>query len=72
MKQRKLYAVRTHAFDGVFGKEVGHKSRLIPRKAAQRVAKRLKATKKFEWVEIYPMMINLTNEQCAYLDRRYA
>jgi hypothetical protein len=70
IKARKLYMVRIHD-DGTFGRQVGHKSRLIPRKAAQRVARRLRQSRRFDMVEIYPMTVNLTPDQAAYLDCRY-
>lgn len=71
MKSRKLYQVRNHANGGLFnGRAVGHKARLMPRKAASRIAKRLRKAGLFITVE--PMIVNVTPEQAAYLDRRYA
>jgi len=71
IKARKLYQVRNHANGGVFsGRQVGHKSRLLPRSVAARIAKRLRKSGLF--ITINPIMVNCTPEQCAYLDRRYA
>lgn len=71
IKTRKLYQVRHHANGGLwYGRQVGHKARLLPRAAAQRVAKRLKAAGLF--ITIDPITVNVTPEQAAYLDRRYA
>jgi len=69
-KTRKLYQVRNTRPGYTFGQTVGHKCRLLPRAAAMRVAKRLRragidAT-------ISPLIVNVTPEQAAYLDRRYA
>ncbi len=72
IKTRKLYQVRIHHFGWAFGRDVGHKCRLVPRAAAMKIAKRLRKTKKFDMVEIYPLTVNVTPEQAAYLDRRYA
>lgn len=70
MKTRKLYQIRIHTFGHTFGKQVGFKCRLLPRSAAYRIAKRLR--KSGHDVELFPMQINLTPEQIAYLDNRYA
>jgi len=69
-KTRKLYQIRIHTFGHTFGKTVGHKARILPRNAAQRIAKRLR--KSGHDVELFPMQVNLTVEQCAYLDNRYS
>ena len=70
IKARKLYQVRVHEA-GRFGRQVGHKARLLPRAAAARIAKRLRATRRFELVTIDPVIVNTTPEQRAYLDARY-
>jgi hypothetical protein len=70
-RKRKLYMVRIHNGNAP-GKQVGYKSRLVPRKAALRVASRLRRSMRFDWVEIYPLEITVTPEQIAYLDRRYS
>ena len=71
MKTRKLYAVRNHPNNGAWsGRTVGHKSRLMPRATAARVAKRLRKSGLF--ITIDPIVVNVTPEQIAYLDRRYA
>ena len=69
-KTRKLYQIRIHTFRHTFGKTVGHKARILPRNAAQRIAKRLR--KSGHDVELFPMQVNLTVGQCAYLDNRYS
>lgn len=69
-KARKLYQIRIHTFGLTFGKTVGHKARIIPRNAAQRIANRLR--KSGHDVQLFPMLVNLTAEQCAYLDNRYS
>ena len=71
MKRRKLYSVRNHGNNGLWmGREVGHKARLLPRKIAMRIAKRLRKSGLF--ITVDALHVNLTVEQCAYLDRRYA
>lgn len=71
IKTRKLYQVRNHEGNGALrGNQVGHKCRLVPYKAARRIAKRLRAAGLF--ITLDAMMINVTPEQAAYLDRRYA
>lgn len=70
MKTRKLCLVRSHGLAGTaIGRAVGFKARLLPRVAASRVAKRLRKAGLF--ITIDPVQVNLTAEQCAYLDRRY-
>lgn len=69
IKTRKLYQIRIHTFGLTFGKTVGHKARILPRAAAQRVAKRLR--KSGHDVELFPMLVNLTADQCTHLDARY-
>ena len=69
LKSRKLYEIRHYRPGYVFGKTVGFKCRLLPRAAAMRVKKRLKAIGRD--IEISPMIVNLTPAQCAYLDNRY-
>lgn len=71
LKTRKLYQVRNHGNGGLWsGRQVGHKARLLPRGAAMRVAKRLRKSGLF--ITCDPIMANVTPEQAAYLDRRYA
>ncbi|HWU71829.1 MAG TPA: hypothetical protein VN017_10800 [Pseudoxanthomonas sp.] len=71
IKTRKLYQVRNHANGGLWsGRQVGHKARLLPRAAAMKIAKRLRKSGLF--ITIDPIMVNVTPEQAAYLDRRYA
>lgn len=71
LKTRKLYQVRHHANGGMSsGRSVGHKARLLPRTAALRIAKRLRKSGLF--VTCDALHVNLTAEQIAYLDRRYA
>lgn len=71
LKARKLYQVRHHANGGLWsGKCVGHKARLLPRATALRVAKRLRKAGLF--ITCDPILVNLTPEQAAYLDRRAA
>lgn len=69
LKSRKLYEIRHFRPGYVFGKTVGSKGRLLPRAAAMRMKKRLKAIGRD--IEIAPMNVNLTPAQCAYLDNRY-
>lgn len=69
IKTRKLYQIRVH-HSGCFGRQVGHKARLLPRTAALRVAKRLR--KCGLDISTDPILVNVTPEQAAYLDRRYA
>jgi aspartyl-tRNA synthetase len=72
VKQRKLYQVR-YFEGGRFSKQVGFKTRLVPRAAAMKIAKRLrKALKKLDMlVTVTPILVNCTPEQIAYLERRY-
>lgn len=71
LKTRKLYQVRHHANGGLSsGRNVGHKARLLPRAVALRLAKRIRKSGVF--VTCDAIMVNLTQEQAAYLDRRYA
>ena len=70
VKTRKLYMIRIHNGNST-GKAVGFKGRLIPRKAALRVASRLRRSMRFDWVEMAPLEVNVTPEQIAYLNRRY-
>lgn len=70
IKERKLYAVRNHPMNGAWsGVTVGHKARLLPRKAAMKIAKRLRKSGLF--ITIAPLIINTTKEQRDYLDCRY-
>lgn len=70
-KTRKLYQVRNHPNGGLWsGRQVGHKARLLPRAAAMRIAKRLR--KSGLVITVDPIMVNVTPEQAACLDRRYA
>lgn len=69
MKTRKLYSVRYYELDKVFGKHAGYKGRLLPRVAAQRVARRLR--KAGLDVQISPLVVNVTPAQEDYLKRRY-
>lgn len=68
LKTRTLYLVRHHA--STFGRHVGHKARLLPRAAAQRVAKRLRHAGLF--ITLDRIKVNVTPEQAAYLKRRYS
>lgn len=71
LKARKLYVVRHHGNGGLWGgKPVGHKARLVPYRAAQRIAGRLRASGLF--ITTDPLLVNTTAEQRAYLDSRYA
>jgi hypothetical protein len=71
IKESKLYAVRHHPMNGAWsGRTVGHKARLLPYKAAQRVAKRLRKAGLF--ITTSPLIVNTTPEQREYLNRRYA
>ena len=71
IKQRKLYTVRYETTTGhLRARTVGHKARLLPRAAALRVVKRLKKAGVFAYVSA--LMVNVTPEQAAYLDRRYS
>jgi hypothetical protein len=69
MKTRKLYSVRHHPSGLVFGCNVGHKARILPRVAALRIAKRLRRS----GLEItcWPIIVNVTAGEAADLDRRY-
>ncbi len=71
-KQRKLYQVRYFA-GGRFSKQVGFKARLVPRAAANRIAKRMRKAARRQGIEIQiaPVLVNCTAEQIAYLERRY-
>lgn len=69
MKTRKLYEVRSYQAGYTFGKTVGHKCRLVPRTAAVRIVKRLRRCGLD--VHISAVVVNVTPEQIAYLDRRY-
>lgn len=70
IKPRKLYQIRNYRAGYTFGVTVGHKARLLPRGAAERIAKRLR--KSGLDVTIASMVVNTTPEQRAHLDRRYA
>ena len=71
VKPRKLYQIRHHANDGLWsGRQVGHKARLLPRKAALKIAKRLRKSGLF--ITVDPIMVNTTKEQREYLDSRYS
>lgn len=69
LRKRKLYQVRIHREGYVFGKQVGHKCRLLPRFAAARVATRIR--RGGMTVTIDPVLVNVTPEQSAELARRY-
>ena len=68
MKTRKLYQVRVHPTGATFGRQVGHKGRLLPRTSALRVAKRLRSRGHF--VTVDAMTVTVTTTQAARLDRR--
>ncbi|WP_454909670.1 hypothetical protein [Variovorax gossypii] len=68
-RKRKLYQVRIHREGHVFGKQVGHKCRLLPRIAAQRVASRIRRGGLM--VTIDPVQVNVTPLQAVELARRY-
>lgn len=68
-KLRKLYSVRHTPAGLVFSRPAGHKTRLLPRAAAARVAKRL--SRAGLDVSISPMHVKVSPEQAAYLDHRY-
>lgn len=68
IKTRKMYQLRNHD-GGRFGKQIGHKARLLPRGPAMQIAKRLR--KSGLTISVDPIMVNTTPEQRAYLDRRY-
>lgn len=73
MQKRKLYQVRY--FEGVkYSKAVGS-GRFVPRTAANRIARRLKARAKRAKLDIeivtVPVTVYVTPEQSAYLERRY-
>ncbi len=63
LKPRKLYQVRHD------GRQVGHKARLLPRHAAQRVARRLKDAGLFVYID--PILVNVSPAEAANLARRY-
>lgn len=67
LRTRKLYQVRHHP--GVFGRQVGFKARLVPLKAARRIANRLRRSGLD--ITIDPLVVKLTPEQVNYLERRY-
>ena len=69
MKSRKLYEIRVHTSTNIFGKQIGHKRRLLPRNIAIRIANRLR--KSGHDIETFPVKVNLTSEQCLTLDNRY-
>lgn len=69
MKSKKLYEIRVHTPSRIFGKQIGHKRRLLPRNIAIRIANRLR--KAGHDIEIFPVKVNLTNEQAIALDNRY-
>jgi len=68
-RPRKLYRVMIWRGDS-YGKPLGFKGRLLPRRAAQRIAKRL--SRSGLSASIAPLRVNVTPPQAAYLDRRYA
>lgn len=70
LKQRTLYSVRYYRPDQVIGRAIGFKSRLVPRRVAQRIARRLRRCGLD--VQIAPLAVRLTQEQADHLDRRYA
>lgn len=69
MKTRKLYEIRVHTSTCIYGKRIGYKGRLLPRNIAARIANRLR--KDGHDIEIFPVKVNLTNEQAIALDNRY-
>lgn len=68
-KARTLYQVRIHHADRVFGVQVGHKYRLVPLRAAKRIAARI--GRAGHLVTTDKMAVTLSREQAAYLSRRY-
>lgn len=68
--KRTLYEIRHYPYMGSpHGVRVGRKARLVPLKAARRIAKRLKASGLD--VEIGKYSVHLTPAQRDYLDARY-
>lgn len=67
LKTRTLYQVRHHT--GRCGRQVGHKARLLPRKAALRVSRRL--TRAGLFITLDRVVVNVTPAQADYLKRRY-
>lgn len=70
MKQRTLYSVRYYQPNHVIGTAVGYKCRLVPRRVAQRIARRLRRNGLD--VQIAPLAVRLTQQQADHLERRYA
>lgn len=70
MKKRTLYTVRYYRPDHVMGTAIGYKARLVPRRVAQRIARRLRRNGLD--VQIAPLAVHLTQQQADHLDRRYA
>lgn len=68
-RARKLFQIRIHRPGHTFGTQVGYKSRLLPRRAAARVARRLRESGHF--VTIDPILVKLTLAQAETLDCRY-
>lgn len=69
LRLRKLYQVRTHLEGHAFGKQVGHKCRLLPRVPAQRVASRIRRGGVMVTIDL--IEVNVTSAQAAELVRRY-
>lgn len=66
---RKLFQIRVHRPESIFGVQVGHKCRLVPRAPAVRLARRLRRSGLT--VTIDPIVVKLNREQVSYLDNRY-
>jgi hypothetical protein len=71
LAKRKLYTVRVFPTSTAYSKHVGHKGRLLPRHAAQRVLRRISKGGKVEGY-LSPLVVNCSPEEVAYLDRRYS
>ena len=70
MKKRTPYSVRYYQPDHAIGTAIGFKCRLVPRRVAQRIARRLRRNGLD--VQIAPLAVHLTQQQADHLDRRYA
>ncbi|CAN7364775.1 hypothetical protein [Variovorax sp. LjRoot178] len=68
-RARKLFQIRIHRPGHIFGAQVGHKCRLLPRASAARVARRLREAG--HTVTIDPILVKLTPEQVSWLANRY-